>query len=544
MSRSCRVFIARMVHGLSEHPSVGSWLVRTCKTFFESPHFGGLSEFPINTSPVYAARNAAVALAKQKKADYLVMVDADMVPDCVPDTPAFFEAALHRAIEIDGPCVIAAPYPMLNGCAAAIEGEGDDRKAVAMPDAVTRDGFQRMTAVGTGLILIDMRCFDAISQPYFSHTYRDEAHNEVVVTDDVYFCDAVRAAGIPILTAWDSWAGHHKSTTLRPKKYTQAVAIEPVVAVNIPNNVSKTWAVTTYFNPLRISTKRKNYELFRQRLPVPLLTVEISADGNFELETGDADILLQYTGETRLFQKEAATNAGIKKLPPDCDNVVWVDADLIWESDAWVRQLPVELSKNILVQPFSQCIRLPKHRTYQEFVRYGRLPDGNGDGEVQASFAAWYRQVGIDTALNYYSGHVGFVWAARRDFMLENPLYDCHVVGGSDTVMAYGALGPTAVYSLTSNKAFEDHIVAWRRKWSSKVQGRVGYIDGRIFHLWHGDSANRQYVERRKQLDATGFDPSQLSYDANGLLKCSNPKVTEMFVRMAEKRQEELPPLP
>jgi hypothetical protein len=54
------------------------------------------------------------------------------------------------------------------------------------------------------------------------------------------------------------------------------------------------WAITSYFNPVGYTRRLANYRLFRERLAVPLVTVELSFNGRFELREDDADILAQF----------------------------------------------------------------------------------------------------------------------------------------------------------------------------------------------------------------------------------------------------------
>ena len=52
------------------------------------------------------------------------------------------------------------------------------------------------------------------------------------------------------------------------------------------------------------------------------------------------------------------------------------------------------------------------------------------------------------------------------------------------------------------------------------VRGRIGALPGRILHLWHGETANRRYVERNRELASFGFDPARdLVRDERGLWK-------------------------
>ena len=43
------------------------------------------------------------------------------------------------------------------------------------------------------------------------------------------------------------------------------------------------WAITSYFNPVSYRSRRENYRLFRERLPVPIVTVELAYGADFEL---------------------------------------------------------------------------------------------------------------------------------------------------------------------------------------------------------------------------------------------------------------------
>ena len=63
------------------------------------------------------------------------------------------------------------------------------------------------------------------------------------------------------------------------------------------------WAITSYFNPIGYRRRPANYRLFRERLNVPLVTVELAYGPDFELTQSDADILVQLRGEDVLWQK-------------------------------------------------------------------------------------------------------------------------------------------------------------------------------------------------------------------------------------------------
>lgn len=87
------------------------------------------------------------------------------------------------------------------------------------------------------------------------------------------------------------------------------------------------WAITSYFNPVGYRRRLTNYRVFRRRLTVPLVTVELAHHGVFELERGDAEILVQLTSPDILWHKERLLNVALKALPVECRQVAWLDGD-------------------------------------------------------------------------------------------------------------------------------------------------------------------------------------------------------------------------
>jgi len=98
------------------------------------------------------------------------------------------------------------------------------------------------------------------------------------------------------------------------------------------------WAITSYYNPARYKCRLANYRIFRKNLITPLVTVELSFDGKFELTEGDADILIQISGGAVLWQKERLLNVAIKSVPPNVDSIAWVDCDVIFERSNWIAE--------------------------------------------------------------------------------------------------------------------------------------------------------------------------------------------------------------
>jgi hypothetical protein len=88
----------------------------------------------------------------------------------------------------------------------------------------------------------------------------------------------------------------------------------------------------------------------------------------------------------------------------------------------------------------------------------------------------------------------------------------------------------------------EEHYLAWARPYFETVRGRVGYIPGRLFHLWHGAMRDRRYEERHRSLKAFHFDPfTDIALGDSGCWRWSSDKrELHAFVsRYFESRNED-----
>ena len=118
------------------------------------------------------------------------------------------------------------------------------------------------------------------------------------------------------------------------------------------------WAITSYFNPLGYRRRLSNYRLFRANLTIPLVTVELSFNGVFELENKDADILVQLSGGAVLWQKERLLNLALKAVPTEVEHIAWLDCDVILKREDWAAEAKRQLQDLNVVQLFSEAVYL------------------------------------------------------------------------------------------------------------------------------------------------------------------------------------------
>jgi hypothetical protein len=269
------------------------------------------------------------------------------------------------------------------------------------------------------------------------------------------------------------------------------------------------YAVTSYFNSARYQTKLNNYRLFRSQLAVPLITVELSFDGEFELAPTDADVMVQLHGGAVLWQKERLLNVALQHLPADCDAVAWIDNDVLFANDSWVEQAQQKLKQYPMAQLFSRSVDLGPGETdimaEPEYYSQGLIARIESTG-----MSALERQS------KYSWGHPrrevmpGLAWCIRRDVIDQHGFYDAMIMGAADRMFLHAAYGKISQVPSTvpMTESHFSHYLKWAQPFYDTVQGSVGYIDNTAYHLWHGEIPNRQYWDRHDAVVKLGFDPA------------------------------------
>jgi len=266
------------------------------------------------------------------------------------------------------------------------------------------------------------------------------------------------------------------------------------------------WAVTTYYNPAGYRLRLKNYRVFRAHLGVPLLTVELSVSGHYELEETDADVLIRIPATSVLWQKERLLNVGLDHLPQEAKFIAWVDCDVIFDEQGWFKQIPLVLSDYPVAQLYSEIVDLMKDGS-----------SASASGLIGHSVVCTERlcpkapdNFGLPGAKRTRRGAFGGAWAGRRELLQEHGFYDAMIVGGGDRAFACACYGhfQDAITSSRMSKSRADHYLRWATPVYEAIAARVGLVEGRLLHLWHGNLKDRRYIERHDDLSTFEFNPS------------------------------------
>jgi hypothetical protein len=317
----------------------------------------------------------------------------------------------------------------------------------------------------------------------------------------------------------------------------------------VRNNTSvQLWGITCYFNPVGYRRRLENYRVFRRRLAIPLVTVELSFDGAFQLCDEDADILVQIHGRDVMWQKERLLNIALERVPKNCDKIAWLDCDIVFGSEDWAEQANRALDASVVVHLFHERHDLPRHATGDDLHSWNAPPTSYSVVSKLAAGEASPEDLFLANAPLERGSTAGLAWAGRRQVLEEHRLYDACILGSGDRAILCAALGKLdyGARATLMNDRWRRHYLAWARPYSESVMGRVGSVGGRLFHLWHGNIEDRQYGERHSRLQAFDFDPlHDIALDRGGCWRWnSDKKALHAFVgRYFESRNEDGTPL-
>ena len=318
-----------------------------------------------------------------------------------------------------------------------------------------------------------------------------------------------------------------------------------IVSAPASPSAESLWAITTYFNPMNSQRKPANYRLFRERLNVPLVAVELAYGPDFELTRSDADILVQLRGGDILWQKERLLNVALRHLPSTCRKLAFLDCDAIFDLEDWGERVSDLLDRFMLVQMFRHV----------HYMRRDWVP-----GKVTAEpvrtrpSAAFTVASGVPPALCVtYPGGAnnqsrvapGFAWAGRRELFEEHGFYDVCIVGGAVSALACAAYGcfDNVMQFHCMNDQQKQYYMAWARPFYETVRAETAFLDCTLFHLWHGEFDNRCYLERHQRLSVFQFDPFEdIAIEDNGCWRWnSNKPELHKYVHQyfASRREDE-----
>lgn len=284
-------------------------------------------------------------------------------------------------------------------------------------------------------------------------------------------------------------------------------------------------------NPAEFSRRYELFDQFCARMAlqknVRLTTVELQQ----RARPFCTNAKIKLTSKHEVWHKENLINVAVQHLPADWEYMAWVDADIIFQNEAWALDTINQLQTYSIVQMFSHAIDLgPKGETLQVHTGFA----------YQHCQGAPYPRPGYPATF----WHPGYAWAMRRKMYDDlGGLLDFPILGSADHHMALAFIEKVAIslnHRLHANYLLLCKIFEERCKMHLKQN--IGYVPGTILHCFHGDKKDRQYQSRWSILVDHQFDPLRdIKKDSLGLwqLEDNKPGLRDALRRYFRQRNED-----
>jgi hypothetical protein len=118
----------------------------------------------------------------------------------------------------------------------------------------------------------------------------------------------------------------------------------------------------------------------------------------------------------------------------------------------------------------------------------------------------------------------GLAFASHTDFIKKNQFYDAAIVGGGDSFFFHALMNniDELFYRRFFSKQHKNHFKEWYKKLNK--DNKIGYLPNKIYHMYHGEIKNRQYVSRELILFNHQYDPDlHIEISDNQIWKFTNP---------------------
>jgi len=300
--------------------------------------------------------------------------------------------------------------------------------------------------------------------------------------------------------------------------------------------------ISCYFNPQNNPYRKKAFDIFYDTIKHLNHKIVECVIGDSEPQLPENEHISRIHADSLLWHKESILNYIIANLDPKYKYVFWVDADVLFTNKNWLVESVEVLKTHNIMQPFEYCIHLEQDESEPSFnprdydLACLEADKSKRHPKMWRSFCA--NQVTNAFINENYDvhGHVGFAWGARRDVLDVVPLYAHALVGGGDHIMAHAAAGHIPHSCIT--KSFTDDIESiteWSKNFFSVIQGKIGYVSGDLYHIWHGSLASREYFKRIK--DFTPIAKNITERDEHGLYVTNDDSYVREYFNKREVKE-------
>ena len=272
-------------------------------------------------------------------------------------------------------------------------------------------------------------------------------------------------------------------------KYT---TVSPVAS----NSTGDTCVITCHFNWANFKTPVRNLNRFLlecKKDNIPVFGAEAYLDKPTTLNIPNW-IHIKATNKNICFQKEALLTIVLNNLPKKYTKIIICDHDIFFEDKDWFNKTSDALNRYDVVQPYKTAV--------------WRGPDG---------FELFRKRSFLSNIAE--GGHPGFTIACRRNVFEEVGLYPYCVIGGGDIIFAATVSGQFKESSARNKIYYKSHNFTtseWYKK-AERKKYNCSFIDGIIYHEFHGSIKDRRYNSRNDLIRK--IDNKNIRIGDNGLVE-------------------------
>jgi len=265
------------------------------------------------------------------------------------------------------------------------------------------------------------------------------------------------------------------------------------------------YVILPYFNYCKFKNRLRLFIEFVHRIHKQKgIHIVISECGN-DLPSLPVYKHLRFQSDNHVWIKENLINLAIEKLPDTWKYVAWIDADLTFVNNRWVRDTVKALKQYDIVQMFQTAVNLgPNGETIKVDKGFGYMHGIGSRYSKTDRYGFW---------------HPGYAWACtHKAYDKMTGLIDWAILGSGDRHMALAWIGKVED-SYPGN--INIHYKVALHEYQARCRDlRLSYVNGTILHHWHGSLENRKYKERWNILSNRNFDPlADIGFTSEGVIQ-------------------------
>ena len=290
-----------------------------------------------------------------------------------------------------------------------------------------------------------------------------------------------------------------------------------------------TAVLLSFYNPAKFKRIIRNILYIIQILKeknIPVFVAECVFN-KASPEIPGADLVVH--SNSYMFYKEQLLNKLEPLVPEQYTKLVMLDGDVMFDAPDWLDQVSNALNEYDVIQPYSRACWL--------------MPDNKIIRSWKHGYAyAFAKKLHIDeNKLHIY--HPGFAWAFRRKTFCDlGGFYPNAIVGGGDMLFTYNFFRDTIPQTWNTARISIERWPEYHNNFL-RVAPKVGFIEIRALHLFHGLQLNRQYTSRYKKLaeEFSGKWDDHIKYNEDDITEFRDPKHNAMLLPYFKARDEDIP---